>query len=450
MRRPDFLLALAFTGGLTAPSAAQTAAMTATTKAVELKVEGVTSAAELGGRKARAGYEFVIVDTSWKNIIPLRQPEQPSANRSGGLGGLARNPGAPPPDPNAGPISTPYMVPEVQTFLWLLTDGRFADTVDLDAQNAVPNHLNNGFGVAKFGDVLRGTLVFEAPANAKYRALQFFDNENGGALIPLRGMKPAVPPPAGPTRENEVVQLAVSEAGFGPAGRQAPAGLRYYAVTVRGTSKSPKDIVRLPLGQIVFLQTDRGCVAQPETDVAGLSRPFTEIASFVPGEPNEGQLVFLVPEDTKNARVLITPSGRGQLILPTAPDAAPSWPAPVQTIEDGSTMKVLILPRPARPANLPAAAAGREQFLLDVVAQNTARQGIELQGAQQLRLVNPGGGFIEPSPLSNQLACRLGDVGVIPAGQARRFLLVYDVPAGMAKKLQYRGFEKDEVVVDLK
>jgi hypothetical protein len=39
---------------------------------------------------------------------------------------------------------------------------------------------------------------------------------------------------------------------------------------------------------------------------------------------------------------------------------------------------------------------------------------------------------------------------VIPAGNARRFRYVYDVPAGMPLKLQYRGFEKDEAVVEIK
>lgn len=390
--------------------------MTVTTKAVELKVESVETAAQIDGRKARAGHEFVIVTTSWKNIIA--------------------------------PQSTTYAVPMLSNHLWLLTDGRYADTVDLQATAVAPNHLANGFGMAKFGDVLRGAMVFEVPAGAKYRALQFFDNENGHALIPLGGTKPAAPAAVGAMRENDVVQLAVSEAGFGPAGRQAPAGRRYYTVTLRGMSKSPKDIVNLPIRQSVFLQNDRGCVSEPENGVTELTRPLGDTGSFLPSHPNEGQVAFVVPDDTKTTRVLITPARNPGIVLPAGPDFTPAWPTPATTIEDGTTMRVLVLPAPAKPPTLPAPPAGRQYVLLDVVAQNLkANQGIELDGTQQLRLVAANGTFMSPSPISNQLACRLGDIGVIPAGHSRRFQLVYDAPAGAAPaKLEYRGFEKDQVV----
>jgi hypothetical protein len=201
----------------------------------------------------------------------------------------------------------------------------------------------------------------------------------------------------------------------------------------------------------VFLQTDRGCVAQPERDTSGLVRPFGDTGSFLPTSQNEGQILFLVPDDTKNARLIVTPVRGGQITLSTGGDFTPFWPAPAHTIQDGSTMKVHVLPAPARPATLPPPAAGREQVLLDVVVENlSATQGIEFQGTQQLRLVDPAGGFIQPSSLSNQLPCRLGDTGVIPTASARRFMLVYDVPAGTPRRLQYRGFDNPEAFVDLK
>ena len=46
--------------------------MTARTHAVELRIEGVERVREINGHTARAGNEFVIVDTSWKNVIPLK------------------------------------------------------------------------------------------------------------------------------------------------------------------------------------------------------------------------------------------------------------------------------------------------------------------------------------------------------------------------------------------
>jgi hypothetical protein len=65
--------------------------MTVRTQAIELRVEGVQRTEEIAGRHARPGYEFVIVDTSWKNIIPLT-PIDKSAQASSptaGFGGFA-------------------------------------------------------------------------------------------------------------------------------------------------------------------------------------------------------------------------------------------------------------------------------------------------------------------------------------------------------------------------
>jgi hypothetical protein len=437
-----------------APQARAIGPMAVATQAIELRVEGVRTAAELGGRHARPGYEFVIVDTSWKNIIPLAAMDRKARNPQGvgGLGGFGNNrrPSSDPADLTMEP--TPYVVPMLKKQMWLLSDERYADTVDVEALSAVPDHLSEaGFTVAKLNDIVRGTVVFETPANAKYRAFQFYDNDHGHALITLSGSRPAPAPIIGSTQQNELLRLGVSEAGFGPAGRGAPAGLRYYTVGLRGVSRSPRDIVDLPFAQFVFLQNDRGCVSQPERNLTELSRPFGDVGVFPPTGANEGQVAFLVPDDTKHVRVLVAPAVGSQIVLPTGPEFTPSWPTPQHTIQDGATMKVHILPTPARPATLPTPAAGREHIVLDLVIENLkTNQGIEFQGMQQLRLVNPAGGFIQPSPLSGQLPCRLDEAGVIPGGNARRFALVYDVPAGMPLKLHFRGFEKDEAIVEIR
>lgn len=450
--------AMSQSGTLAPAVASPTAApgsMTVTTKAVELRVEGVTTAPAIGGRQARPGYEFVIVDTSWKNLIPLKAVDKKARNPQGvgGLGGFGNNrrPSSDPADLTMEP--TKYVVPMLKKQIWLMSDDRFADTVDTEAQNATPNHLPaQGFSIAALNDTLRGALVFEAPAGPHYRALQFYDNTYGHALIPLGGTKPsAVPPTIGGARQNQVLQLAVTEAGFSQTGTP-PAGQRYYTVGLRGMSRSAEDIVDLQFGEFVFLQNDQGCVSQPVRKPEGLSRPFGDVASFPPTSPNEGQVMFLVPEDTTQARVLIAPRIGGSITLPTGADFTPSWPTPQTTIEDGAIMKVHILPTPQTPALLPAPKDGREYVLLDVAVENVApNQGIDFQGTMQLRLVDPAGTFIQPSSsLSNKLACRLGDTGTIPAGGTRRFMYVYDVPTGMPRKLQYRGFEKSEVIVDIK
>jgi len=140
------------------------------------------------------------------------------------------------------------------------------------------------------------------------------------------------------------------------------------------------------------------------------------------------------------------------MTLPAGPDFTPAWPKPLQTVLDGSTLRLHVLPpSPARPAGLPAPASGREHVLLDLVIENLKTdQGIDFDVTQQLRLVGVNGDFLEPSPLSGQFACRLGEGDAVPAGNARRFTLVYDVPARLPIKLQYRGFETDATVIEIK
>ena len=427
-----------------------TGAMSATTQAVEIKVEGLTTASQINGRQARPGHEFVIVSASFRNVIPLK-PVDKSASRSpvGGLSGFGA--GQRPAEPgNVTMEPTPYQVPMLRKQFWLFTDERYADTVDLDAQAAMPDAFPvNGFGIAKLDDVVRGKLIFEAPAGQRYRTFQFYDNAHGHALIALGGTKPAPAPVVGTPAQNEILQLTLASAGFSEAG-PAPAGLRRYDVAVRGTSRSAASIMEIQPQQFVFLQNEGGCIATPERNAAGLNRPMGEAGSFPPTSPNETQLGFFVPDNTKHTRLLVLPSGSTGIALPTAGFAL-SWPTPQQSIDDGSTLKLHLLPSPPRPASLPSPAAGRDFVVLDVVLESQKpRQGIDFQTTQQLRLTDGAGAFISPSPISHQLSCRIDDVGVIPAGHARRFQLVYDVPASSRFKLQYRGFERDEVLLEIK
>jgi hypothetical protein len=392
--------------------------LSVTTKAVELRVEGVTAVVQIGSRQARAGYEFVIVSTSWKNVIP-----KPTA----------------------------FVVPMLRKQFWLFTDERFADTVDLEAQAATPGAFPaEGFTISELGQVIQGKLVFEAPAGSHYRAFQFYDNNHGHALIPLGGNRSATPlPTAGPVRQNELLQAVLAEAGFASAGN-APPGHRYYIVSVRGISRSPTDIVEIKPEQFVFIQNEHACVAPPLNDAPWLARPMASTASFPPTSPNEEQLAFLVPDDSRRLRLLIRPARAGGITLSAGDDFDPSWPAPQRTIQDGSTMKLHVIGATRAPAGLPSEAGG-ELVVLDFVAENLKpNQGIDFQGTLQLRLMDGAGGFIQPSSSSSRLTCAMGETGVIPAASARRFKYVYEVPAALPLKLQYRGFETNDVVVEVR
>ena len=256
-------------------------------------------------------------------------------------------------------------------------------------------------------------------------------------------------PLSGAPRKNKHLQLEVYEAGFDSRAPVPPPGLRYFTVGLRGIALMRAADVEIPIQGFVFAQNERGCISRPSPNATWLTQPFGEIAMFNAEKPTRGDLSFLVPDDTEHVRILIAPAGRG-LVVAAGDEFKPSWPEPVRTIEDGSTLRVLVLPSPPTPAFHSVPAAGLERVVLDFLIENLGDEhGIEFTTSQQLRVMDPAGNFIQPAESTKELGCRLDDLDVVPPGQVRRLMVAYDVPAGAPKRLQYRGFEVDEVTVDL-
>jgi len=254
---------------------------------------------------------------------------------------------------------------------------------------------------------------------------------------------------SGPPRQNSLLRLKVTGSGFDSAAPAAPPGQRYYTVALRGVGRSRSD-VGIDVQRFVFAQDERGCISQPVADAPWLKNPLGATAVFTAERPTEGQIAFAVPDDSRHLRVLIAPAEIESLAVPAGEDFTPSWPAPVSTIEDGTTLRVLVLPRGETSAANPPPAAGRMRVVLDFVIENLkSTQGIEFTTSQQLRLVDPQGTFVQLDASTKELGCRLEDGDVIPPGQARRFVASYDLPAGAPVRLQYRGFEVEEASVDL-
>jgi hypothetical protein len=255
---------------------------------------------------------------------------------------------------------------------------------------------------------------------------------------------------SGTLRQNSYLKLMATEAGFvDPPNRNPPTGQRYYTVGLRGTSRSRNDVA-IEIRPFVYAQNERGCISKPEMNAPWLANPFGDAAVFSQSRMTDGQLAFAVPEDSQQVRVLITSADGQGLAIPAGRDFTPSWPTPVSTIEDGSTMRVMVLPKPDPSPALPAPAAGHEYLVLDFAVENlSSTQGVEFQTSQQLRLKGATGSFIQAAAVTNQIGCRLEDGDVIPPGHVRRFMVAYDMPAGAPVSLQYRGFELEEAVVDL-
>ena len=427
---------------------------TATNKAVEIRVEGYQEVAALNGRPAPSGRTFAVLDTSWKNIIPLQpaKPKPRGGDRSYGAGGLGFGVGG-----GATPASqqqptmepTPYLVPEVPKHVWLVTDNRYADAIDVPATAQVPEHLpTNRFVIPRLGDVLKGKLVFAVPAGARYAALLFLDTNYGNALVPVKGTPAESPAPKtlAPAQQNELLELAVTEAGWATNGPKPPDGFRYFIVGLRGISRSAGNIVQLELNKWMFLQTDQAFVAQPEMNATWLTRPFTGLTPFLPAAPNEGQVAFLLPADAHQTMVLLRPPAGGPMDLPAPDRVKATWARAVATIADGGTLKINCLPAGALPPGLRPPPPGRQYVVLDLVAENLVPKGVELQPIQQFRLQDAAGTFYPPVPDSSRLAFHPTGRNVVPANAARRVQLLYLVPAGQSMRLSYRGFEKTETI----
>jgi hypothetical protein len=254
---------------------------------------------------------------------------------------------------------------------------------------------------------------------------------------------------SGPPRQNNLLRIKVTGSGFDPAAPAAPPGQRYYTFTLSGVGRSRSDI-GIDVQRFVFAQDERGCISQPEADAPWLKNPLGATPVFTAERPTEGQIAFAVPDDSTQLRLLIAPAEIKSLAVPAGEDFTPSWPAPVRTIEDGTTLRVLVLPRGETSAANSPPAAGRMRVVVDFVIENLQpTQGIEFTTSQQLRLIDPQGKFVQLDASTNALGCRLEDGGVIPPSQARRFMAAYELQAGAPLRLQYRGFEVEEASVDL-
>jgi hypothetical protein len=423
-------------------------------KSIELRVTGVRTMPSAGAQNAGPGREFVVVDTSWKNIIPLTKVNRKKASdRTAGAGSLGFGGGATAQDKandeaNTTLEPTKFEIGPMAKHVWLVADGPRAESLDVEATNATPGHLPvDTLGIPALNDVRTGSLVYEAPANSQSLALLVLDSANGHLLIPIRGTAPR---PAsglgGVSRSNSAVDLAVTGVNWanGPADRS---GTRTLIVGLKGISRQ-EALADIPFGEFGFLQTDQGCVALPEAHPENVSRSLAPIGRFPPFAPSEGQLAFVVPAETKSATLMLrVQQPGGSLDLPVIGSAKPTWPAPEATVTDGDVLKVLRLPGTALPAGVPPAPSGSERIALDLVVENLRTgAGIDLQLDQQFRVVTPDGKRIEPSADSTRTPCSpAGDV--VPAGSSRRFTLVYDVPPGKPLQLEYRGFNvKSELV----
>ena len=427
-----------------------------TNKAVEVKVTNTRTAASVGGQNPEAGREFLVVDMAWKNVLPQQKVNRKKASdRTAGAGSLGFGGGATAQDKAADEANTTiesvkFEVGPLEKHLWLIADGRFATPLDKEATRALDGHLGpDAISIANFQQVISGGLVFEVPSGAQAVSLLFLDSSNGHMLFPIKGPAPALAASlGGGAKANQFVDIALTGAAWANTPEGAD-GTRRFLIGLRGISRQ-EALVDVPMGEYGFLQTDQGCLAEPDTKAEGLTRQLAPMGRFLPFVPSEGQLAFNVPKNATPIAFLLRLQQGGPIDLPLKPGAKAQWPSAESTITDGDVLKVHKLPGTAVPAGMPPAPAGGERIAIDLVVENLrSGAGIDLQPEQQFRIVTPDGKRIEPSHDSGAAPCRLGG-NVVPAGISRRFTLVYDVPPGQPLQFEYRGFNVQSQLVKIR
>jgi hypothetical protein len=436
-----------------APGAAETAVLdrmpdngvlpmnrSAANRGAKVMVTMARVAADYGPAKPPAGSSsFLVLTTSWENIIPLTLIAQ-------------RN------------IPTEYLIPNLSDHLYLVVNGtRVAQLLPDTA--ALPGQLpTKPLKIMKLGEVVRGNLVFALPPGPiQSLELRFYDYAHGHFVMPLVGTPPApsAQKPVSPALKNAVIEAAI----FGVAnpqavgGKPAPAGMHYVAIDLRARSAlvqkadatafdpKAKKGDQIDLGTVADWQDSRK-YAQLVVDGQYARLPLAggsdlpEQPRFLPDLMTGGTLAFLVPDSSQSVQLRCDfPNARlpdGKVIRPEAitfpvtgaPGTPPPMPPAIASANDGIFNVSIVGQRVAGEFGGANAGEGQRFFVLDVCAKNLNKQQEFFQPKEQLKFVTAAGEQVEYDEASARGLHPPYEQIYIPAGETRRFDLAYRVGAG--------------------
>ncbi|HEY2588604.1 MAG TPA: zinc-ribbon domain-containing protein [Tepidisphaeraceae bacterium] len=411
----------------------------AATRGVKVTVTIARLASDYGPAKPPAGSSsFLVLATSWENIIPLTLIAQ-------------RN------------IPTEYLVPNLPDHLYLLVNGTHVAQLLPDA-GSLPGHLpTKPLTIEKLGQVERGNVVFALPpVPINSLELRFYDFAHGhfvmrivGAAAPASADKPV-----SLTLRNAVIEAAIFGVTKPQAvgGKPAPTGMHYVGVDLRArsalstkadaTAFDPKakkgDTVQV--GTVADWQDARK-YAQLVVDGQYACLPLPDGSDlppqprFLPDLMTGGTLAFLVPDqfqslelrcDFPNAKLsdggVIRPEG---LTLPVQGTRAAVSPVPAIASAKDAVFDVAIVGcRAATEFGGAKADEGQRFVVLDVRAKNLNKQQEFFQPKEQVRYVTAAGEQVEYDEAASYAGTHPpAEQMYIPAGEQRRFELAYRVGA---------------------
>jgi hypothetical protein len=325
--------------------------------------------------------------------------------------------------------------------MYLIINNKHIAQID-EATNelSAPLPLKN-LTLPEYEDELEGAIAFRSyKEEINSLLLVFFDFEQGHIQVPLMKLSETKEEiPALITQENEY--LKISFYGIKPQG-----DISLIDLGVESVSKG--NVVDLDFGRNVFLIED-GIYQYEALETEEIPFSLYGFTRFIPYWERRGYLAFKIPPIQKNLSLLVNIPRAKPLSFNLNPNIPISpLPQPVAIITDGEIAKIDIL-------GLTRAGMIKEHYpekdqqylILDIIAHCIPlNQGnLILQSGKQFILMDQSGNKYYISEVTQIIPHSIKSEQIIPAGTARRFNLVYEVPLNIQKiTLYYRGFTLEE------
>lgn len=409
-------------------------------RGIELTVFDYQLKESIGEEEADSDEVFIIISTLWQNIIPPVKKEI-SKSKDKGVGGLGFGSSKPQEQTQVVELFTPYLVNNLRDNMYLIINNKHITQIDEITNKLSSPFLLKNITLAEYEDELEGEIAFRT-YNEEINSLQlvYFDFNQGHIQIPLTEVPETKEEmTALITQENKY--LKISFYGIKPQGE-------IFLVDLGVESVSKGNVVDLDFGQNVFLIED--ALYQYEALVSE-KMPFSlyGFTRFIPYWERRGFLAFKSLPTQKNLSLLVNIPRAEPLYFNLNPEIPISaTPKPVATIEDGEIAKINILGL-TRTSMIKGQYPEKEQqyLILDIIAHCIPlNQGnLILQSGKQFMLLDHLGNKYPMSEVTQIISHGIESEQIIPAGTARRFNLVYEVPLDIQKTtLYYRGFTLEE------
>jgi len=390
----------------------------------------------IGEEETNSDEVFIIISTLWQNIIPPQKKEI-SQSKDKGAGSLGFGISKSQEQTQEVELFTPYLVENLQDNMYLIINNKHIAQID-EVTNELPNPLPlKALTLPEYEDELEGAIVFRSyKEEINSLLLVFFDFEQGHIQIPLVELSETKEEiPALITQENEYLKVSFYEI-------KTQGDIFLIDLGVESVSKG--NVVDLDFGRNVFLIED-GLYQYEALETEEIPFSLYGFTRFIPYWERRGCLVFKTPSLQKNLSLLLNIPRTKPLSFNLNPEISISpLPQPLSTIIDGEIAKIDILGL-TRASMIKGYYPEKDQqyLILDIITGCIPfdQGNLILQSGEQFILLDQSGNKYPISEVTQIIPHGIKLEQIVPAGTARRFNLVYEVPLDIQKiTLYYRGF----------